>query len=109
MSEYSINITSNNPAPRVGPKIGIGDTKPIAVAGYEKNLHITPDGIVEQGGGKVYYENKGGDFIEVVMTDSRDVIQNVVRTKKASRTDIETIGRGIPITPGPTNITGEPT
>ncbi len=70
---------SSNNAPNQGQSTPSGSAK-LPVAGYENELHITPTGIVQQGGGVVYYENSRGELLPVVMTDSYDIIHNVVRS-----------------------------
>jgi hypothetical protein len=53
----------------------------LPVAGYERQLHITQDGIVSQGGGEIYYTNAAGDLANVLMTDKEDIFRNVIRTR----------------------------
>ena len=87
--------SANNPPQQGSPHLSRNGVIP--VSGYENKLHITNDGIVQQNGGKIYYTNAAGEFSPVVMTDSYDVLQNVVRKLPVSQlttvgSDSETIG-----------------
>lgn len=62
----------------------------IPVAGYERNLHITQDGIVSIGGGEIYYTNAADELIPVLITDPNDVLRNAIRTQLIT----EISGRG---------------
>ena len=79
----------------------------IPVSGYEKQLHISNEGIVTQGGGFVYYEDDRGNLINVVMTDNNDMIHSVVKT--IERIKFNPTQKESPGTPGPTTNDGTPT
>ena len=81
-------IKSLNRAPRQGQGDLGGKSRsgsPTPVKGYERALHINRDGIVEQGGGVIYYTNSRDELMPVVMTDSTDVIHNVIKSYPANQ------------------------
>ena len=108
MPEFINLLSASYKSPRQGNVNQVDIRTKLPVNGYERTFGITPDGIVQEGGGKIYYTNSAGEFAPVLMKDTYDTLQNVIRIKPAERVrDITTVGIIIAIpNPGPT---GDPT